>query len=303
MGKVVSLRHRVAQSITSEALVGYVMVSPALIILAVFVLIPAVAIFLLSLTDWNGISSTPNFEGLRNYSRLLQDPIFHTAVRNTFIYTILSLPLTLIAGFLAALLVETDTRQTRVLRVVFMSPFVISITVVAVIWMWLLEPNFGLLNYVLESLQLRKQSWIQNPGSAMIVIVFVSLWRQFGYYMLIFLAGLKTIDKSYYEAAQIDGAGYWRTRLFITFPLLGPQIFFALIIGAIDSFQVFALVDLMTRGGPLNTTTVVIYYMYQQGFQFFNLGVASAISVILVVWVVVLTFIQVRFLGRRIFYD
>ncbi len=287
----------------SEALAAYLMVGPALLVLLVFVLLPAASVVLLSFTDWNGIAATINLTGLRNYVNLLNDPVFQAALRNTIVYTAGTLPLVLVVGLGAALLVEKQTRTSGVLRAFFMAPFVVSIAVVAIIWTWLLEPNFGILNYGLGLIGLGKQQWVQSPGSAMAVLIAISIWRQFGYYMLIFLAGLKSIDQSLYEAAAIDGAGYWRSRWHITFPLLGPQLFFALIIGAIDSFQVFAMVDLITRGGPINSTNVVVYYMYQQGFQFFNMGLASAVSVVLVVWIAALTVLQIRVVGRRVFYQ
>lgn len=286
----------------SEALSAYLMTAPALLLLGIFVLLPAGAVILLSFTNWNGIATVIEVTGLRNYLNLLRDPIFLKAVGNTLVYTVGTLPLVLVVGLGAALLVEQQTRISGILRSIFMAPFVVSIAVVAVIWVWLLEPNFGILNFVLKSAGLGAQQWVQSPSMAMPVLIAVSVWRQFGYFMLIFLAGLKSIDRSYYEAAAIDGAGYWRTRFYITFPLLGPQLFFALIIGAIDSFQVFALVDLITHGGPLNNTNVVVYYMYQQGFQFFNMGLASAIAVALILWIALLTLLQIRFVGRRVFY-
>lgn len=286
----------------SEALTAYLMTAPALLILGVFVLIPAGAVIVLSFTNWNGIAAVIQFTGLRNYLNLLRDPIFQKALVNTLTYTAGTLPLVLVVGLGAALLVEKQTRISSLLRSIFMAPFVVSIAVVAVVWVWLLEPNFGLLNFVLKSVGLGAQQWVTSPSMAMPVLIGVSVWRQFGYFMLIFLAGLKSIDHSYYEAASIDGASYWQTRFFITFPLLGPQLFFALIIGAIDSFQVFALVDLITHGGPLNNTNVVVYYMYQQGFQFFNMGLASAVAVALVLWIALLTVLQIRVVGRRVFY-
>lgn len=287
----------------TEAITAYVMVAPALLILIMFVLLPASVIVLLSLTDWNGIAPVLEWRGWRNYRLLLADPAFTRALVNTLIYTTTTLPLVLLLGFLAALLVEKGDRVSALLRTLFLAPFVVSIAVVAIIWNWLLEPNFGILNYFLTSAGLERQQWLREANFALAALIIVSLWRQFGYYMMIFLAGLKSIDRSYYEAAEIDGAGYWTIRWRITAPLLGPQLFFALIVGAIDSFQVFALVDLMTRGGPLNSTTVIVYYMYQQGFQFFNFGVASAVAVVLVIWVASLTLLQIRLLGRRVFYQ
>jgi ABC-type sugar transport system permease subunit len=261
-----------------------------------------VSLLVLSFTDWNGISPNVALVGIRNYVTAIHDPLFLQSLVNTLVYVGATLPMVLVAGLGAALLVEHGGPLSGLLRVAFTIPFVVSIVVVAVVWSWIFDPHFGVLNFVLERFGVRGQDWLDEPRWAMLIIILPSVWRQFGYYMLILLAGLKNIDRSYREAAEMDGARYWSRLLRVTLPLLGPQLFFSLVICAIDSFQVFAQVDLMTQGGPVGSTTVAIYYMYQQGFQYFQMGIASAVAVMLVVGVGALTYAQVRWVGRPVYY-
>jgi ABC-type sugar transport system permease subunit len=281
----------------------YLYVFPAISVLVGFVLLPGALAFIVSFSNWNGISPTIEFVGLSNYVDLLTDDAFGKVVVNTFTYVAMTMPVVLVLGFLSALLVERAGRFTALLRVSFTVPFVVSIAVVSVIWRWILDPNFGILNFVLSSAGIEVQDWLNQPSRAMLVIVVPSIWRQFGYYMLILLAGLKSIDRSVYEAANLDGAGPVRKTVYITFPLLSPQFFFALVLAVLDTFQVFAQVDLMTRGGPLNSTNVAVYYMYQQGFEFFNMGPASAVAFLLMGFLAVVTLAQVKTLGSRVFYQ
>lgn len=283
-------------------LLGLGLVTPALSVLVVFMLVPILVVVAISFTDWNGISKAITFVGLANFVELMTSETFARVVLNTFAYVALTLPLTLVAGLGAALLVERPRASSTALRIAFTLPFVVSIAVVAVVWTWILNPQFGILNHILESLGAEPQSWLSQSDRAMLAIAVPAVWRQFGYYMLIFLSGLKGIDVTLHEAAKLDGAGTLTRTLRITLPLLSPQLFFALVLGVLDSFQVFAQVDLMTRGGPLGSTNVAIYYMYQQGFEFFRMGVASAVAVLLLVFLALMTFLQVRFLGTRVFY-
>jgi ABC-type sugar transport system permease subunit len=279
------------------------MTTPALGIMGIFVLLPAASLLVLSFTSWNGLTRDAAWVGWRNYGIIAGDAAFVRALANTGVYVGVTLPLVLVGGLSAALLVERAGKLSSGLRLVFTVPFVVSIAVVAVVWTWILDPNFGILNLGLERVGLGRQRWLQQPDRAMLAIVLPSVWRQFGYYMLILLAGLKSIDPTYHEAAKIDGAGYWARLRLVTLPLLTPQLFFALVICAIDSFQVFAQVDLMTRGGPVNSTSVATYYMYQQGFQFFQMGIASAVAVVLTLMLGALTYAQLRWIGRRVFYQ
>jgi ABC-type sugar transport system permease subunit len=256
-----------------------------------------------SLTNWNGISDSSKFIGLQNYLQVFLDGDVLKAVGNTCLYVLLTLPISLALAFVAALLVERKTVGSTVLRLAFAIPFVISIPVVSVVWVWIFDPNFGLLNYLFDSVGLPSQSWLTDSHSAMLAIAIPSIWRQFGYFMLILLAGIASIDPAYHEAARLDGAGYWRRATRITLPLLGPQLFFCLVLGVIDSFQVFAQVDLMTQGGPLDSTNVVVYQLYKEAFTYFHIGYACAMAVLLMIVLGVITFAQQKWIGSKVFYQ
>ncbi|GAA5193819.1 sugar ABC transporter permease [Rugosimonospora acidiphila] len=277
--------------------------APSLILLGLFVFYPTVNAAWTSLTNWNGISPSSDFTGLRNYLDLFTDGDFLRSLRNTCLYVVLTLPTSLVLAIGAALLIQRGSAGSTVLRLAFTVPFVVSIPVVSVVWVWILDPNFGILNYGLHLVGLGRQDWLGNPSTSMLGIAIPSVWRQFGYFMLIVLAGIKGIDPSYHEAAALDGASYWRRLRRITLPLLGPQLFFCLVLGVIDSFQVFSQVDLMTGGGPLNSTNVVVYELYKQGFSYFHVGYACAMAVVLMLVLGALTYVQQRWVGSKVFYQ
>jgi ABC-type sugar transport system permease subunit len=278
-------------------------IGPSLLLLACFVFYPALNAAWTSLTNWNGISPTSAFIGLGNYLRVFQDGEVLQAVGNTFVYVLLTLPATLVLAFCAALLIQRPSWASTLLRMAFSVPFVVSIPVVSVVWLWIFDPNFGILNFFFELVGIDKQSWLTGSSTAMIAIAIPSVWRQFGYFMLILLAGIANVGPSYHEAATLDGAGYWGRTLRITVPLLGPQLFFCFVLGVIDSFQVFAQVNLMTGGGPLNSTNVIVNELYTQGFSYFHLGYACAMAVLLMIGLGAATFAQQRFVGSRVFYQ
>jgi sn-glycerol 3-phosphate transport system permease protein len=262
-------------------LLPVIFLAPSMILLGAFVFYPTVDAAWTSLTNWNGISSYSSFVGLSNYVNLYHDSVARQALWNTCWYTLLTLPISIVIAFGVALLALRSGWVSRVLRLAFTVPFVVSIPVVSVVWVWILDPNFGILNYAFS---------------------LVSLGKQAGFFMLILLAGLKGIDPSYLEAAILDGAGYWTRTFRLVLPLLSPQLFFCLIFGVIDSFQVFAQVDMMTQGGPLNSTNVLVYDLYEEGFSYFHVGYACAMAVVLMLGLGAVTFIQQRWVGRRVFY-
>lgn len=187
-------------------------------------------------------------------------------------------------------------------RAAFFTPFVVSVAASSVVWVWILQPEFGIVNYLLQRLGLPPSRWTEHPGQALWVVVLVSVWRQMGYEMVLFLAGLKHIHPAYLEAAAIDGAGGWTRFWRITLPLLGPTLSFALLTLIIDSAQVFAQVDLMTRGGPLGGTTVLVYLLFREAFEYFQMGRASAVAVMMDVALLGFTVLWTRRVDRRVFY-
>jgi sn-glycerol 3-phosphate transport system permease protein len=281
----------------------FVFVIPSIFMLILFVFYPTANAAWISLTDWNGIADKAKFLGVRNYVELFHDEDFLKALIHTCEYILMTLPATIVLALSAALLVEKKSLLSSLLRMTFTVPFVVSIVVVSVVWLWILDPNFGILNYVLELLSWKKQSWLNDPTVAMSMVAIPAVWRQFGYFMLILLAGLKGLDSSYQEASKVDGASYWVHTTRITIPLLGPQLFFCLVLGMIDSFQVFAQVDLMTHGGPLDSTNVVVYYLYRQSFEFFHIGYGSAIAIVIMVLLGIITYAQQRWIGSKVFYQ
>jgi len=289
--------------VRSHRWMPFVYLAPAVILLCVFVFYPMASALGTSLTNWNGISDVSRFIGLQNYLAAFESPEVLQAVGNTCLYVVLTLPLSLAVAFFAALAVERKSAASTTLRLAFAIPFVISIPVVSVVWVWIFDPNFGLLNYVLGVVGVDPQHWLTDSHTAMLAIAIPSVWRQFGYFMLILLAGMKNIDPSLHEAARLDGAGYWRRAMRVTLPLLGPQLFFCLVLGVIDSFQVFAQVDLMTQGGPLNSTNVIVYELYTQGFTYFHVGYACAIAILLMIVLGVATWVQQRWVGSKVFYQ
>jgi sn-glycerol 3-phosphate transport system permease protein len=289
--------------VRSHRWMPFVYLAPAVILLCVFVFYPMASALGTSLTNWNGISDVSRFIGIENYLAAFESPEVLQAVGNTCLYVVLTLPLSLAVAFFAALAVERKSAASTTLRLAFAIPFVISIPVVSVVWVWIFDPNFGLLNYVLGVVGIDPQQWLTDSHTAMLAIAIPSVWRQFGYFMLILLAGMKNIDPSLHEAARLDGAGYWRRAMRVTLPLLGPQLFFCLVLGVIDSFQVFAQVDLMTQGGPLNSTNVIVYELYTQGFTYFHVGYACAIAILLMIVLGVATWAQQRWVGSKVFYQ
>jgi ABC-type sugar transport system permease subunit len=289
--------------VRSHRWMPFVFLAPAIILLCIFVFYPMISALGTSLTNWNGISDVSNFIGLQNYLVAFESPELLQAVGNTCLYVALTLPISLAFSYLAALAVERKSVASTALRLAFAIPFVISIPVVSVVWVWIFDPNFGLLNYALGVVGIDPQHWLTDPNTAMLAVAIPSIWRQFGYFMLILLAGMKNVDPSFHEAAVLDGAGYWQRAMRITLPLLGPQLFFCLVLGVVDSFQVFAQVDLMTQGGPLESTNVIVYELYTQGFTYFHIGYACAIAILLMIVLGAATWAQQRWLGSKVFYQ
>jgi multiple sugar transport system permease protein len=262
------------------------MVAPALLAIVAFFALPLVAALLLSLTDFDiyAVADPHNvrFVGLQNYADLLRNPVFWQAVRTTMVYVLLGLPLTLAASLGGALLLDSRLARFRgVLRTVFFAPVVTTLVAVAVVWKYLYHPRYGLINQSLGALGLPTIDWLGSPGWAMVAITLLAVWRTFGYGLVIYVAGLQSIPRSLYEAAELDGAGPWRRLFDVTLPLLRPTTVFVAVIVTTSLFQIFAEPYVMTSGGPLGATTSVALLMYQQGFRWWSMGNAAAIAFML----------------------
>ena len=286
-----------------EWLAAAVFLAPNMIGLTVFIVIPVIAGFFISFTEWDMLSA-PEFIGLANYVELLTDDrLFWITLRNTVVYSLFVIPGSIVISLLLALALNTRIRGVGLYRTIYFLPYVSSTIAISLVWKWIMHPDFGILNGFLGLFGAPKLGWLQDRNMALLSVAIVAIWHSAGYNMTIFLAGLKGIPRTYYEAAQIDGATYWQRFWRITFPLLTPTLFFVLVISLIGSFQVFNLVYIMTEGGPGNSTQVYVYYLWENAFSYFRMGYASAMAYILFVIMLVITLFQVRLLGRRVNYD
>jgi multiple sugar transport system permease protein len=274
--------------------------SPTLVIFSTFILFPVIFSFYLSFQKWNMFSTETAFVGFDNYMRLLQNPDFWQVLKNTAIYTIGTVPLNMAMALAVAYVLNKKIAGKKFLRTAFFAPVIISPVAAAVIWRWIYDPNFGLMNYTMSLMGIDAINWLNDPTAAMTALIIMGVWKTFGINMVLFSAGLSGIPEQYYEAAEIDGASRWSKFWHITIPLLTPTTFFILVMSMITSFQVFDIVYVLTQGGPLGSTKVLVFYVYEQAFQFFEMGYASAISYILFAILFVFTMIQIKYLKYRI---
>jgi multiple sugar transport system permease protein len=283
---------------------AWLFVAPALVLIGVFFFLPVAAALVLSLTDFDiyAVASTSNtrFVGLRNYAQLLHTPLFWSSLRNTLYFAIVGGPLTIAVSLGAALLLNAKVvRWKSVFRTIYFTPFVTTLVAVAIVWRYLYHTRYGLLNYALDAVGIAPIDWLGDPRWAMPAIIVMAVWKNFGYNMLIFIAGLQSIPEELYDAANVDGAGPWRTFVSVTLPMLGPTLLFVGVITMIGYFQLFAEPYVMTQGGPLRSTTSVVLLMYEEGFRWWRMGYAASIAFVLFVVILIATLIQIRIQGER----
>jgi multiple sugar transport system permease protein len=274
-------------------------VTPSLLVIGVFFFLPVVAALALSLTDFDiyALADLRNLRvvGLRNYLQLLQTPLFWQAFANTLYFVIVGVPLSITASLGAALLLHSRlARFPAFFRTALFAPVVTTLVAVAVIWRYLFNPRYGLLNYALGGLGLSPIDWLGDPRWAMPAIIVFAIWKNFGYNMIIFLAGLQSIPEPLYEAARIDGASTWRQFRHVTLPMLAPIVSLVNVLTIAGYFQLFAEPYVMTQGGPLQSTVSVLYFMYEEGFKWWNLGSASAVAFVLFLVIFGVTVVQLR---------
>jgi len=277
----------------------YLFISPFYIMFTVFMVFPIFYSFYLSLTNLRGVAK-PAFIGLRNYANLLNDVRFWTALKNTSIFAVVQIPIMIGLAIILALILNSSWVKFRnFFRSVYFLPVVMSLAVAALAFSMILNIDIGLLNLLLERLGLGKYDWLNNPKLAMPSIIVLTTWRWTGYNVVILIAGLQNISPELYEMAKIDGAGPLRRIWNITLPLLGPVILFCVMFSVIGSYQLFEEPYILTRGGPADATLTIVFYLFQIGFQRFQLGYASSIAYSLVVIIFVLSILQMRYFGRR----
>lgn len=300
-GLIRRLRARPLNSTQRETLTFYLCISPWLIGLLVFVLGPMLASFAISFTRWD-LLSPPRFTGMRNYERMLADPLFWQSLKVTVLYTLLYVPTELIGGMALALLMNQRVPGIAVFRTIFYLPSVIAGVAFVVVWMWIFHPDAGLLNAGLALLGIDGPRWLTDPDTALIALWMMSMWG-LGRAAVIYLAGLKNVPKELHEAAHIDGAGNWQTFRHVTIPLLTPTIFFNLVLSLIGTFQTFTSAFVATNGGPLDSTLFYVLYLYRQAFERFNMGYASALAWILFLVILGLTLLVVRSADQWVYYE
>ncbi|KQO97489.1 carbohydrate ABC transporter permease [Leifsonia sp. Leaf264] len=279
------------------AVVGFL--APALIVLAVFVGWPMISALQLSFTDASGFGDT-SYVGLDNYVRVFTDTNTVRAMGNTALYAVLFTPVAIVVALVLALIVNSPRLPfAGFFRSTLFLPFIVSLAVAAFAWSYLLDPQIGLLNYWLQGLGIRIGNVLQDPTLAMPTVVLVAVWKSFGFYMVIFLAGLQEIPTSIYEAAQLDGATGWKRFTNITFPLLSNTMAFVVIVALIAALQAFDQIYVLTGGGPYQSTETIVMQIYQSGFKDLDLGFASALSYVLLIVTLLLSLVQFLFFGKR----
>ena len=276
---------------------AWIFIAPAILGTFIFILIPVICSFGLSFTSWDMLNPI-NFVGLENYKLLLRDGLFYKILLNTIVFALSTSILGVIIPLILAAILNSKIRGSEFYKTAYFLPFITPMVVVGIVWAWIFDPNIGFLNQVLNI----HINWLYDSKFAMPALIIVSVWKLIGYNMIIFLSAFSSVSQSLFEAAKIDGANAYQTFKNVTIPLLSPTIFFVVIITAISSFQVFDLIYLMTQGGPFDSTNVLVYSIYKNAFEYFNIGKASAIAYVLFVIILVLTLIQWHF-RKKIVYN
>lgn len=283
-----------------EVLTAVLFLLPAFSIFIVFKYIPLLDNFRISMTSWNLFSPTKRFIGLQNFKSILTSDIFWQVLRNTLFFTFWSTVSSMVIGFfIAVLLFNRKGWGSKVLKTLFFIPNITTASAVAILWIWIFDPDFGLSGQLFNLLGKQSPRWLLTPGYAMWIVISLSVWRSIGYVMLIYSSGLAGINDEIYESARIDGASSWQQITRITLPLLAPTTYFLLMTSFIQSMQVFDIVSVMTGGGPFNSTNVMNLYIYQTAFARSRAGYAAALSVILFFMLLICTIIQRRFSAMR----
>ena len=266
---------------------AFIFILPAFAGTLLFIIIPVICSFLLSFCRWDLLNPI-EFVGFSNYFDIFSDKLFFKILINTVVFAVSTSVFGVIIPLILASVLNEKIRASEFFKTAYFIPFITPMVVIGIVWQWIFDPNIGLLNNLLHI----HINWLYDPNFAMPALIIVSVWKLIGYNMIIFLSSLSSLNQSIFEAAKIDGAGAFQTFLNITVPLLSPSIFFVIIITAISSFQIFDLIYLMTQGGPFDSTNVLVYAIYKNAFEYFNVGKASAIAYVLFVIILVLTLVQ-----------
>mgnify|MGYP002520586647 FL=1 len=281
-----------------QSFAGVLFILPALLGTIVFIIIPIICSFGLSFAKWDLLNPI-QFVGLENYKIVLTEPVFVKIIINTFVYAIATSVFGVIIPLILACIINSKIKGADFFKTAYFLPFVTPMIVIGIIWEWIFDPNIGCLNHLLHL----HINWLYDTNFAMPALIIVSVWKLIGYNMILFLTGLSTINQELLEASKIDGANAYNTFKHVTIPLLSPTIFFVTIITAITSFQVFDLIYVMTQGGPLDSTNVLVYAIYKNAFEYFNVGKASALAYVLFAIIFVLTLIQWKLKNKLVYLE
>ena len=285
-----------------QKVLPYIMILPAMVIFSVFVIYPVFYMLYVSFFDWNMVADM-EFIGIENYLDMFTDKDFWKVLGSTFRFMLMMVPTAIILSLAIALYLKKNTRINRILQNVMFMPNIVSLVSISFIWMWMMDQDRGLFNFVLSLFHVDPVNWLGDPKVAMLSLVIVNVWKSLGYYVLIFVAALQGIPGYLYEAAALDRAKPISVFFKITLPMLSPTLFFLILTGIIGSFKTFECVSLMTAGGPADSTNTLVYELYQQGFVYYNTGYASAMGVILMLIVGLMTLIYFSVLQKKVHYQ
>ncbi|GIP33228.1 carbohydrate ABC transporter permease [Paenibacillus sp. J2TS4] len=288
---------------TIQSIKDFSFALPAILLLAAFTYYPLLFSVYISFTDWNLIKPVKKFVGWQNYEKLLTDEKFYHVLKITFTYTILDVVLTLVIGLLLAMLFNVQSKLFGFLRMFIFMPHYISMVIASMVFIWILNNQYGIMNQLLQSIGMEPVRWLDSTTNAMWSLIMVAIWKSIGFTMLIFIAGLRSIPTEYYEASSIDGANRFQQFRAITIPLLSPTLLFLVVTQFISSMQVFQSVDVMTGGGPLESTKVMVYWIYQMAFHDFRAGRSSALVIIFFFIIITLTILQFVLSRKKVHYE
>lgn len=287
----------------SRKLTPYLFVLPLMTFIALFTYIPIVTSLNLSFREWDFMSPDKPFVGFDNYRLLLSSHEFWNSLYVTTLFAVISVPLRLVLALGVASFLTRETLAPRLLRGALFLPSVTSTVSIAVVFSWVFSTDYGMANALLQSLGAGKVPWLQDPQIALWVLIFVNTWKQLGYDIVIYIAGLQAIPRELYDAAAVDGGSRFHVFRRVTVPLVMPTTYFLLVISVIEAFQVFTIVSVMTHGGPAGATDLLVNMLYRIGFTLFDIGTGSALAVLLFIFLIVLAFIKARVIGRRVHYE
>lgn len=288
----------------AECAAAYALAGPAVLLLFVLFFLPVIAVFVVALTDWQFGARTLAFVGIANFREVFADQGFRSSLLNSVFYVLVVVPGTVIFGLAIAVMIESGQSLRAFYRAVHFLPFMATLAAMAIAWEALLHPTIGLVNQAFSALGLPTTNWLRNEATALPVLAVIGIWQNLGFAMVLFLAGLKSIPRDLYDAAEIDGADLWLDRLrTVTLPMLGPVSMFVVIVVALRAFQAFDTVKVLTQGGPGHASDVLLYTLYRESFEYLRTGYGAAVAVVFLLVVVALTLIQARVMDKKVHYQ